>query len=329
MTQLAARLRAQLLSGEPATHPVAVAERVFAVQGQDPMGFRLAVRARTTGVTAADVNRALTEDRSLVVTWLNRGTLHLIRSEDYPVIQAVTAPPLRTSSERRLAQEGVPPRAVKRGIDAIVRALDNEGPLTADALREHVRRARVRAEGQAMYHLLFSASLDGLVVRGPMAGRKQAYVLVRDWVPGAKPVDRDRALGEFARRYLAGHGPATDRDMARWAGIPLRDARAGLNAAGPAPEPTGTPELPPPRLLGSFEPCLLGWTSRTDIVGDNSPNLVTVGGMFYPFAMVRGRAVARWKLGDDGLELDPFRRISKADRAALERDAEDVRRFLG
>jgi len=329
VTQLAARLRAQLLSGEPARDPVAVAERVFAVQGQDPVGFRLAVRARTTGVTAADVNRALTEDRSLVVTWLNRGTLHLVRSEDYPILQAVTTPPLRTNSERRLAQESVPPRAVKRGVDAIVRALEEEGPLTADALREHVRHARVRAEGQSLYHLLFSASLDGLVVRGPMAGKKHAYVLVRDWLPDAKPVDRDTALGEFARRYLAGHGPATDRDLARWAGIPLRDARAGLAAAGPPPEPAETSELPPPRLLGSFEPCLLGWTSRADIVGDNAPNLVTVGGMFYPFAMVGGRAVARWKLRDDGVELEPFRGISKADRAALERDAEDVRRFLG
>ena len=162
-----------------------------------------------------------------------------------------------------------------------------------------------------------------------MAGKKQAYVLVRDWLPGAKAVDRDEALGEFARRYLAGHGPATDRDLARWAGINLRDARAGLAAAGPRPRPAETAELPPPRLLGSFEPCLLGWTSRTDIVGDHSPNLVTVGGMFYPFAMVRGRAVARWKLVDGALQLDPFGRISKADRTALERDAEDVRRFLG
>jgi hypothetical protein len=288
------------------------------------------VRARTTGVTAADVDRALTEDRSLVVTWLNRGTLHLVRSEDYPVIQAVTTPPLWTSSERRLAQEGVPPRDVERGIETIERSLADDGPLTSDALRERIAATGVRAEGQSLYHLLFRASLRGLIVRGPMAGRKQAYVLVRDWLPGAKPVDRDQALGEFARRYLAGHGPATDRDLARWAGIPLRDARAGLAAAQqpPAGDPPDA-ELPPPRLLGSFEPCLLGWTSRTDIVGDHSPNLVTVGGMFYPFAMVRGRAVARWKLRDDGLELEPFRRISKADRAALERDAEDVRRFLG
>jgi hypothetical protein len=326
---LAARLSAQLLSGRRPRDPVAVAERLLAIQGQDPMGFRMAVRARAKGVTAADVDRALTEDRSLVVTWLNRGTLHLVRSEDYPVIQAVTTPPLRTSSERRLAQEGVPPRDVERGIDTIERSLTDEGPLTSDALRERIAATGVRAEGQALYHLLFQASLRGLVVRGPMAGRNQAYVLVRDWLPDAKPVDRDRALGEFARRYLAGHGPATDRDLARWAGIPLRDARAGLAAGGPHPQPADTAELPPPRLLGSFEPCLLGWTSRTDIVGDDGPNLVTVGGMFYPFAMVRGRAVARWKLRDDGLELEPFRRISKADRAALERDAEDVKRFLG
>lgn len=45
------------------------------MQGQDPRGFRLAVRARTRDCTAADVERAMGEDRSLLVTWLNRGTL--------------------------------------------------------------------------------------------------------------------------------------------------------------------------------------------------------------------------------------------------------------
>jgi hypothetical protein len=325
---LAARLSAQLLSGPPARDPVAAVERIFAVQGQDPMGFRLAVRARTKGVTAADVNRALTEERSLVVTWLNRGTLHLVRSEDYPIIQAVTTPPLQATSTRRLAQEGVPPRDMERGLKMIERSLAEEGPLTADALRERVAATGVRAERQALYHLLFQASLRGLIVRGPMAGAKQAYVLVRDWLPDAKPVDRDEVLGEFARRYLAGHATGTDRDLARWAGIPLRDARAGLAAAGEPPKRKQA-ELPPPRLLGAFEPCLLGWTSRADIVGDGPTNLVTVGGMFHPFAMVGGRAVARWKLADGELQLDAFRRISKADRAALGRDAEDVKRFLG
>jgi winged helix DNA-binding protein len=326
----AARLRAQLLSGPPARDPVAATERILAVQGQDPMGFRLAVRARTKGVTAADVDRALNE-RSLLVTWLNRGTLHLVRSEDYPLIQAVTTPPLRTSSERRLAQEGWTPREAERAVRAIEKELAAEGPLTSDQLRKRLTARRVRAEGQALYHLLFKASLDGLVVRGPMAEKRHAYVLVRDWLGEREPVDRESALPEFARRYLAGHAPAGDRDLARWAGIPLRDARAGLAALGAGEAARGgrSRALPPPRLLGAFEPCLLGWDSRADIVGDGPKNLVTVGGMFYPFAMVRGRAVARWKLVDGELELDAFRRIDKADRQALERDAADVERFLG
>jgi hypothetical protein len=79
----ARRFAAQLLSGVPARRPVEVAERLLAIQGQDPRGARLAVRSRSGGLTAADVDRALTEDRSLLITWLNRGTLHLIRSEDY------------------------------------------------------------------------------------------------------------------------------------------------------------------------------------------------------------------------------------------------------
>jgi Winged helix DNA-binding domain len=336
---LAARLTAQLLAGPPAREPVAVAERIFAIQGQDPRGFRLAVRARTEGVTAAHVDRALTEDRSLLVTWLNRGTLHLVRSEDYPLLQVVTSPPLRTRGERRLPQEGLPPADAERGVEAIVKALADEGPLSGRQLRERVAAAGVRAEGLALYHLLFKASLDGLLVRGPIAGKQHAYALVQDWLPKAKPIDRDRALPEFARRYLAGHGPATDRDLARWAGIPLGQARTGLSAISSEltelgdglvdlkkRKPAG--QLPRPRLLGAFEPCLLGWTTREDIVGD-TPNLVTVGGMFHPFAMVRGQAVARWKLADGELELDPFRRVGRADRQALERDATDVERFLG
>ena len=93
-----------------------VAQRLLAVQGQDPRGARLAVRARTDGLSAADVDRELTEERSLLITWLNRGTLHLVRSEDYPLLQALTTPPLLTSCTRRLRQEGVSEKAAERAI---------------------------------------------------------------------------------------------------------------------------------------------------------------------------------------------------------------------
>src|SRR5450759_1063465 len=66
---VAQRLAAQLLVGPPAAEPAAVVERLLAVQAQDPRGARLAVRARTSGLRAADVDWALTADRSLVTTW--------------------------------------------------------------------------------------------------------------------------------------------------------------------------------------------------------------------------------------------------------------------
>ena len=88
--------------------------------------MRLAVRARTEGLTAADVDRCLSEERSLVITWLNRGTLHLVRSEDYPWLQALTTPPLLNFSARRLAQEGVTPTEAERAL-ASDRALAGPG----------------------------------------------------------------------------------------------------------------------------------------------------------------------------------------------------------
>jgi len=157
----AERLRAQLLSGPRARSPEAVVERLLAVQGQDPRGARLAVRARTEGLTAADVDRALSEERTLLITWLNRGTLHLVRSEDYPWLHALTTPPLRTTNARRLAQEGVSPAAAERGVETIERSLADEGPLTRTQLGQRLDRADIPTSGQALVQLLLLASLCG------------------------------------------------------------------------------------------------------------------------------------------------------------------------
>src|ERR1700735_4302165 len=124
------RLTAQLLSGPPARDPLAVAERLLASQGQDPRGARLAIRARTMGVDAADIDRELTEERSLVITTLNRGTLHLVRREDYPLLQSLTTPPLMTASATRLASDGLDAATSARAVDLIDRSIAEEGPLT-------------------------------------------------------------------------------------------------------------------------------------------------------------------------------------------------------
>ena len=334
----AERFSSQGLSGPPARDPAAVAERLLAVQGQDPRGARLAVRARSEGLTAADIDRAFTEERSLLITWLNRGTLHLVRSEDYSWLQALTTPPLRTSCARRLRQEGVSVEQSERAVETIERALKKEGALTRHQLRERLDSAGVPTEGQALIHLLFLAAVEGLVVRGPMVGKDHAYVLVRDWLGRQPKVDRDAALAELARRYLVGHAPADDRDLARWAGLPLRDARTGLAAiagelverddglvhlAAAPPEP----EVPGPRLLGAFDPLLLGWTSRERILGPHT-HLVTLNGIFRPFALVKGRAAANWKLERGRVSIEPLGRLTKTATASLEADAAEVERYL-
>ena len=335
----AERFVSQGLAGPPERDAADVAGRLLAVQGQDPRGARLAIRARSEGLTAADVDRALSEERSLLITWLNRGTLHLVRSEDYPWLHALTTPPLLTSSSRRLRQEGVNVDAAEKAMGVIDKALVAEGPLTRPQLRERLDAAGVPTAGQALVHLLFLATLRGIAVRGPMVGREHAFVLVRDWLGEQRPVDREQALAELARRYLVGHAPADDRDLARWAGLPLRDARAGLKGIAkqsveredglvelkktPPPAP-----VPPPRLLGSFDPVLLGWTSREEIVGPHKM-LVTNNGLFRPFAMVEGRAVATWRLAGGKVTIEHLGKVKKKDAATLEADAARVLEFFG
>jgi hypothetical protein len=338
MSLIAERLTSQLLSGPKAPDALAVAERLLAIQAQDLKGARLAIRARTARLTVSDVDRALSSERSLVISWLNRGTLHLVRSEDYALLHGLTAGTLLTGNARRLAQEGVTPTAADRGAAVIERSLAAEGPLTRAQLRDRLSSAGVRTEGQALVHLLMLACLRGVALRGPIVGRDQAYVLVRDWLGKHERVDRTVALAELARRYLSGHGPAGDRDLARWAGLPLREVRAGLSeiASELVERPDGLVDLarrgpvaplPPPRLLGPFEPVLLGWVSREPLL-DAQERLVTVNGLFRAFALVRGRAVATWGIRGSEITVTPFLSVSREHLRALERDAADVVRFL-
>jgi hypothetical protein len=337
----AERCRAQLLTGPPATAVTDVVRHLLAVQGQDPRGFRLSVRARSAGLTAAAVDHALSADRSVLISTLNRGTLHLVCAEDYWWLHALTTPPLAAASTRRLGQEKVPRDDAERAVAEVVAALDG-GPMTRAQLRERVDRIGVRTEGQAHVHILMAATLRGLIVRGPVLGADHAYVLTRDWLgtPPALP-DRDAMLAELARRYLTGHGPASDRDLARWSGLSLGDARRGLSAVSrllaervdglaslAAADGAGAGELPPPRLHGPFDPLLHGWTDRSFVLGSTT-GIVTSNGIFRPFALVNGRAVATWSLAAGKIRLTPFAPLEDADEALLAEDAQAVLRYLG
>jgi hypothetical protein len=336
---LAARCTAQRLSGPPATSAEDAVARVLAVQGQDPRGFRLAVRARTAGITAADVDAALTRRRSLVVSWLNRGTLHLVTAADFWWLHDLTTPQLATESLRRLRQEGLDEALTERGIATVLEQVA-DGPRTREELRVALVAAGVPTQGQALVHLLLATTLRHRLIRGPVRDGEHCMVPAEQWLgPAPDPIDRDAALELLARRYLLGHGPATERDLAMWAKLPLRDARAAFatiagettdagdglldlaDRADPAPLPT--------RLLGSFDPILHGWVSRDAVLGAHGSTVVVAGGVFRSAALVDGRAAGLWRISGGRVRITPFAPLSEHDAEVLLEDADAVLRFLG
>jgi Winged helix DNA-binding domain len=323
-------------------------ERLLAVQAQDLRAARLALRARGKGLTAADVDRALTVERSLAVGWLGRGTLHLVRPEDYPWLLGLTAPPQAARSRRRLRQEGVSAADAQRAVAVIEGALASEGPLGRPQLAERIAACGIQTEGQATPLLFNLAAVRGVAVLGPVRDGRQEFALARDWLGAAPPPElggakRDIALAELARRYLAGHGPATAADLAAWVGLPLRDARAGLRAIAAELVELGaglvelagrvrTPGRLPARLLPAFDPYLLGWKDRSFAVPARHARRVHPGGgMLRAVATVDGVAVGTWSTRRRGervkVEIEPFAPLAPGAVRALRAEAADVERF--
>jgi len=348
---LAERVRAQVLTGVRPTDPVEAVRRVGALQAQDPRALRLAIRARTTGVDALAVQRALAEPGGLVVTWLMRGTLHAVPATDVRWLLALLRPARSSGRTRRLAL-GLDDHLLDTALPIAVELLA-AGPLTRTELADRLRAAGVPlGPGQAPAHLLSVAAREGLVCRGPDRDGEPTYVRLSDWLPGAQPVDpveRDVALARLAHRYLTGHGPAGAADLAAWSGLPLRDARTGLGALAAAGEVEnvrigGAPAYRLPgepstedrtvRLVPAFDEYLLGYRGRAlALDAAYARRIQAGGGIVHPAVLLGGRIIGTWRQrrGDGRLivAVEPFRRLSRDTRTALAAEAADVGRFLG
>jgi hypothetical protein len=302
-----ARAASQLLHESARRSPTEVVRRLLAVQAQDFASVPLALRARSQGLRLGDVHAAL-DSGELVISWLNRGTLHLVARDDWPWLHALTAPTIASANRRRLAEEGVSDPA--RGVRAIVKALA-DGPLLRAELAEHVG-----VKAGALTHLLLKATLDGKIGRGPIRGKEQTWILVDGKLPR---VDREKALAELARRYLAGHAPASDADLAYWSGLPLRDARVGMKRAG-IEAGADRPRRIPPRLLPPFDPYIMGWKDRAFAIPDEmTKRVMPGGGMFRAVVLVDGRVAGTWSRAGGRVTIDGPARGLKSEIADVER----------
>ena len=332
------RTTAQLLSGTGPRRVDEIVSHLLAVQAQDLHSARLALRARSSDLTARAVDHALTVDRSLVVGWLGRGTLHLVHRDDYPWLLSLTAPARATTNRRRLRQEGVSEDDAERAVSVIEKALTEEGPLTRPDLAARMAAHGIPTAGQATPHLVMLATLRGISVLGPLEDGVQAFVLAEDWLgtrPGSSRTGaRPEALSRLAQRYLKGHAPAKPVDLAAWTGLSLRDARAAFDSPGNQEAAEAESAGTFARLLPAFDPYLLGWKDRSFMVQDAHRRRVHPGGGVLRSTVVAdGEAVGTWSLRRDGerikINVDAFEPLSAHVERDLQRDALDVARFEG
>ncbi|GAA3698774.1 crosslink repair DNA glycosylase YcaQ family protein [Zhihengliuella alba] len=168
-------------------------------------------------------------------------------------------PEARSQEARQLASGPTPAVPGHRAPDRTGPRAARPGATRAELLAAF-EEAGLRTDGQRGIHTLMAVCLAGHLVQGPMAddGRTagQRFVLAEHWLPAgdlAGPGDPagPRVLDRIAVDYFRGHGPATERDLAWWLGLPLTPVRAAVERlTQPAP---GEPGLVGRERAGSEE----------------------------------------------------------------------------
>jgi hypothetical protein len=314
------------------------------VQAQEPRAAKLAFRARSRGLEAADIDRARTEERSLLRAWAMRRTIHMIPSEDAGWLLPLFAGTIVRWARKRLADFGLDRAGQDRALALLHRAVDEHGPLTRPELAERLSEAGFDTANEFKVHLWLLATLDGELCLGPDRDGSTCLVRTADWLGEPERRPRDESLAELARRYLRGYGPATDRDFVRWAGLPLRDGRLGIELIATeldevkvkgqtlvrlkrAPR---SPARPVIRLLGAFDNYNLGYESRDFAVdAAHVKKIAPGGGIIRPTVTVDGRLVGSWSGRRLAVTVEPFAELGVETQRAIAEEVADLGRFEG
>jgi len=338
-------------------------EALGAVQAQDPVASLWAVGIRTRAATEASVERAIA-NREIVRTWPMRGTLHLVAAEDVRWMLELLTPRVIAASAGRQRQLELDATVFARCRKVISAAFRDGGLRTREALHERLEEAGIDTGKQRGYHILWRLSQEGMLCCGPRVGRQQSFALLDDWVPKAAELDREAALVELAHRYFSGHGPATVRDLANWAGLKLSDTRVGVAGAAHRLESewrdgvefwfdpgvvltprTGSESSTDSgsdsgtdsdvHLLPAFDEFILGYKDRSAVLDPAHAPLVVPGGngVFQPIVVMAGRVIGTWKraVRKDRVLVDvrPFARLGRGIRPSMQSAVERYGRFLG
>jgi len=326
------RLIGQRLVGTALDRPAEVVRWLGAVQAQDYRGALWGIGQRTRGASEAEVERALA-DRQLVRSWPMRRTLHIVPAADLRwMLRHLASRAVRGMAGRHRSM-GLRPEDFTRAGRLLEKALAGGRQMTRAEIYQLFARGRVSTEGQRGIHLIAFLAMTGLLCFGPHRGKHPTFVLLDEWLAPSPVLDREPALAELARRYLASHGPATAADLAWWAGLSLGEARAAIALAGPQADKQV------PRRAGASAHLLPPWDEYTVAYKDRSAIVdpaiadATRGGIFAPVVVLDGRVAGTWRQKRGRLAIDIDAELiappSTGQARALAAAAERLGAFVG
>jgi len=238
MTDLAARreiallrLVAQGVAGSRGVSPERAVQRLVCLQAQDYWSGLASVALRSRASIAA-VEAALNAG-TVVRGWPLRGTLHLVAASDLGWLRELLAGRELAAAAGREARLGIDAPLLGRAERIAVETLSCQGPSTRAQVTAAWQAGGIDTGGQRGYHLIWHLSLAGIVLFGPARNGQQLLALAGPQASAPAGFTRAAALEELARRYFAGHGPATPADLARWANLTAADTRLAVAAARP------------------------------------------------------------------------------------------------
>jgi winged helix DNA-binding protein len=346
---------------------VAAARAMTALHATEPATVYLSLLARVDGLTTADVDRALYEDRALVKQLAMRRTLFAFPRELLPAVwgsaSARVAVQLRARLVKQVEETGLAPDGaawLDAAATAVLARLADGSAASAQTLREEVPELAGRidmAAGKSYAanvsiapRVLTQLGVEGHLVRGRNGGHwrisRPQWTLMREWLgEEPAPLKADEGYAALVARWLATFGPGTAADLQWWLGGTAAVVRQALAAVGAVQvalggggsgwvlaedaEPVAKVE-PWAALLPVLDPTVMGWKQRDFFLGPHAAALFDVNGNAGTTAWWDGRVVGCWVQDPDGVVVPHLLEDVGADgRAALEVEARRMSDWLG
>ncbi len=206
-----------------------VARDLGGIQAQVHSAAQLQCAVRLDGLAPQAVENALYKGKTLVKTWMMRGTIHYLDPNDLPVWAAASTTRRTWNKPYWQKAFGITAKDVQAAIEIIPQALDG-ACLTREALADEVHRITRNAALDELMRagwgsILKIVAAEGALCFGPNEGRNVTFTRPDQWLKEwREPPPVEEAMKEVCVRYLASHGPATREELARWWGFTPPDA---------------------------------------------------------------------------------------------------------